>query len=400
MLSDKNQVSPAVLCLKPREERRLRAGHLWIYSNEVDTAKTPLSGFEPGDLCRVEDARGRPLGTAYVQPRNLICARLLSHRADVVIDKRWLLRRLMSALNLRERLYDAPYYRLVHGEGDGLPGLVVDRYGDVLVVQIATAGMEGLKSLIIDALCELLQPRGVWIRNDGAAREAEGLPRYVEAVGAPPASVELLESGVRFSTSLESGQKTGWFYDQRDNRDRCLRYMAGQRVLDVFCYAGGWAVRAAAAGATEVAAIDASAPALAAVAANAAANAVSVECRQGDALEQLKSLQAQGRRFDLVVVDPPALIKRRKDFDAGLGHYAALNRAAMQLLAEDGILIACSCSFHLDAEHLQRVLLRESRGLGRRLQLLDTLEQSADHPVHPAIPETRYLKGFVARLAA
>lgn len=386
------------LRLKPREDRRLRAGHLWVYSNEIDTAATPLSAFAPGDLCRIEDARGKPLGTGYVHPRNLLCARLLTGRADAAIDVDWFLRRLRPALALRRRIYREPYYRLVHGEGDGLPGLVVDRYGELLVVQIATAGMERLKPLLIEALQTLLDPAGIWIRNDGGARQAEGLPSYVEAVGEPPAVVELIESGVRFAASLESGQKTGWFFDQRDNRDRCLRYMPGQRVLDVFCYAGGWAVRAAAAGARDVAAVDASASALEAARDNARRNGLALETYHGDALALLKRLHAEGRSFDVVVVDPPALIKRRKDLDAGLGHYAALNRAAMQLLDGDGLLVSCSCSFHLSAEQLQRLLLREARGLGRRLQLLEALAQGADHPVHPAIEETRYLKGFVAHL--
>ena len=398
-MADHTVSPPATLRLKPREDRRLRAGHLWVYSNEIDTTATPLSAFAPGDLCRLEDARGKSLGLAYVHPKNLLCARLLSSRSDRPVDTDWFIRRLRSALALRDRLYPEPYYRLVHGEGDGLPGVVVDRYGDVLVVQIGTVGMERFKSEIVDALTAVLQPRGIWLRNDGVAREAEGLPLYVEAAGDPPPEVELLESGVRFGTALDSGQKTGWFYDQRDNRDRFMRYVSGQRVLDVFCYAGGWGVRAAVGGASQVAAIDSSEPALAAVRANAQTNGVVVETMQGDALERLKRLHAEGLEFDVVVVDPPALVKRRKDFDAGFGHYAALNRAAMQLLPADGILVSCSCSFHLDEAQLQRVLLRESRGLGRRLQLLETLAQGADHPVHPAMPETRYLKGFIAHVS-
>lgn len=387
-----------VLKLKPREERRLRAGHLWIYSNEIDTAATPIKGLEAGTLCRIADARGKALGLGYVNPGSLLCVRMLTSRADAVIDTNWLLRRLGSALRLRQQLYDAPYYRLVFGEGDGLPGLVVDRYGDVLVVQLGTAGMERLKPAVLEALQRLLQPRGILLRNDAGARELEGLPAYEEAVGEVPDTVELFESGVALRAPLREGQKTGWFYDQRANRDRLGPYARGARVLDVFSYAGGWALRAAAFGARSVACIDSSRTALAAAADNARRAGVELETLQGEALDVLKQLRADKRQFELVVVDPPALIKRKRDAEAGTEHYAALNRQALQLLAPDGFLVSCSCSFHLEASELQRILLREARAAGRRLQILEQGGQSPDHPIHPAIPETRYLKAFYCRV--
>jgi 23S rRNA (cytosine1962-C5)-methyltransferase len=387
------------LKLKTREDRRLRAGHLWVYSNEIDTATTAAKGVAPGTLCKFVDSRDKPLGVGYVNPTALLCGRLLTGKADAVIDADWMLRRLQSALALREKLYPTPYYRLAFGDSDGLPGLVVDRYGDVLVVQLTTAGMENLKAIVIEALQRLLKPRGILLRNDTSARELEGLSLYEEIIGEVPETVDLLESGVPFKAPVRGGQKTGWFYDQHANRDRLAPYVKGARVLDVFSYVGGWAVRAAKFGASEVTCVDSSKLALEVAAENAKLNGIALETRQGDALDVLKTLRGEGRQFDVVVVDPPALIKRKRDTDAGTEHYAALNRQAMHLLAPDGILISCSCSFHMEAAELQRILLRESRTVGRRLQILEQGGQSPDHPVHPAIVETRYLKAFYCRLA-
>lgn len=387
------------LRLNPNAERRLRIGHSWVFSNEVDIVKSPLKAFKAGDLANVVDSRGKAVGTAYVNPNSLIAARLLSSRADAVIDLAWMRRRLAAARQLRDSIYPTPHYRLVFGESDGLPGLVVDRFGEICVLQVGTAGMERLQPLVIEALQAEFAPRGILMRNDGGARSVEGLSESVEAVGEVPDTVEVIESGVRFQAPIRSGQKTGWFYDQRDNRDRLARYVRGARVLDVFSYVGAWSVRALAAGAASAVCIDSSQPALEAVAANAASNGVEVQTLRGDALDRLKQLRAEGRSFEVVVVDPPALIKRRKDHAAGLEHYAALNRAAMQLLVPGGVLVACSCSFHLEESELQRVLLREARGQNRQLQLLELGGQGPDHPVHPAIPETRYLKAFYCRLS-
>lgn len=386
------------LRLNPNAERRLRVGHSWVFSNEVDTARTPLKAFQPGDLVNVIDARGKAVGTAYVNPNSLIAARVLSSRVDTRPDLEWMRRRIAAARALRDAVYPTPHYRLVYGESDGLPGLVVDRFGDVCVVQASTAGMDRLQPLVIEALQAEFSPRGILLRNDGGARALEGLSERVEPVGDVPDVVELLESGVRFEAPLRQGQKTGWFFDQHDNRDRLVRHARGRRVLDVFSYVGAWAVRALAAGASSATCIDSSQPALDAAVANAKLNGFELEVLRGEALDRLKQLRSEGRSFDLVVVDPPALIKRRKDHDAGLEHYAALNRAAMQLLAPGGVLVACSCSFHLEESELQRVLLREARGQNRRLQILEQGGQGPDHPVHPAIPETRYLKAFYCRV--
>jgi 23S rRNA (cytosine1962-C5)-methyltransferase len=387
-----------VLSLKPREDKRLRIGHLWVYSNEVDIAKSPLKGLEPGALCRVEDSRGQALGLATVNPNALICGRLLTRRADAGIDVGWFCRRIERALDLRERIFDRPFYRLAYGESDGLPGLVIDRYGDVCVVQISTAGMERLKTEITEALKEVLRPAGILFRNDIAMREMEGLPAYVEALGQVPEQVEIDEGGVRFRVPLDAGQKTGWFYDQHANRDRLAPYVRDKRVLDVFSYIGGWALRAGKFGASSLTTVDSSATALEAAQHNATLNGMTLEAMKGQATDVLKQLRDAGRRFDVVIVDPPALIKRKKDMDAGAEHYAQLNRLAMQLLDADGTLVSCSCSHHMTEEHLQRLLLREARNHRRTLQILERGGQGPDHPVHPAIPETFYLKAFYCRV--
>jgi 23S rRNA (cytosine1962-C5)-methyltransferase len=389
-----------VLRLKTHEDRRIRAGHLWAYSNEVDVAQTPLKNYPAGALVRVEDSRGKPMGLGTVNPHALLTVRMLSSNANAKIDVDWFIRRVHQALALRDCLYPSPHYRLIFGESDGLPGVVVDRFGEVLVVQITTAGMEALKDLLTAALQEVLKPTGILFRNDTAMRETEGLSADNSIIGSVPDEIEVLEAGVKFIAPLASGQKTGWFYDQVSNRNRLAPYATGGRVLDVFSYAGGWAVRALAAGAAEATVIDSSSAAIELAQRNAGLNGYALEAHKGDALEVMKALRQQGRTFDLVVVDPPALIKRKKDEEAGQAHYGALNRAAMQLLAQDGFLISCSCSHHLSAESLQRILLREARASARKLQMLEQGAQGPDHPVHPAIPETRYLKAWYCRATA
>ncbi len=388
------------LRLKKNEDRRLRAGHLWVFSNEVDVVQTPLTAFAPGDPVRVEDARGAPLGVGYVNPRSLIAARLVTRDADALLDGALLRRRLQRALALREMLFDRPFYRLAFGESDGLPGLVVDRFGDWLVAQVTTAGMERLKGEVAEALRDVLRPAGLLFRNDAGGRALEGLEGYVEtAFGDVPEVLPLEENGVRFEAPVQ-GQKTGWFYDHRMNRARLAAYVKGRRVLDVFSYVGGWGVQAAAAGAAEVVCVDASAPALEMAARNAALNGVEerVATRRADAFDALRTLAADGERFDVVVLDPPAFVKRKKDLKEGEEAYRRVNQLAMQVLKQDGILVSCSCSYHLPRESLQDAMLRASRRMGRGLQVVEQGHQGPDHPVHPAIPETAYLKAFFGRV--
>jgi 23S rRNA (cytosine1962-C5)-methyltransferase len=389
------------LRLRKNEDRRLRAGHLWVFSNEVDARLTPLAGLAPGDAVEVTDSRGKVIGSAYVNPNALICARLISRRARQILDHTLLMARLHCALALRTRLFEQPYYRLVYGEGDALPGLIVDRYGEVLVAQLTTAGMERVKNDVVSALVELLQPKAVLLRNDSPMRVLEGLPRVIEqAYGPAPECVTLEENGARFEAPLLTGQKTGWFYDHRLNRARLQHYARGKRVLDVFSYLGAFGIQAAASGAREVLCVDASEQALTFVHHNAALNGVTgrIATLCGDAFDALKNLHGAGERYDVVILDPPAFIKRKKDLAAGVAAYQRLTRLALQLLADDGLLFSASCSFHLARAELRDILRHSALQQGCQLQILEQGHQGPDHPVHPAIPETDYLKAFLARV--
>ncbi|TWI54839.1 23S rRNA (cytosine1962-C5)-methyltransferase [Pseudomonas duriflava] len=389
------------LRLKANAERRLRAGHLWVYSNEIDVAATPLTTFQPGDQAVLEAAGGKPLGIVALSPHNLICARLISRDTKHVLDKSLLVHRLKVALSLRERLFDKPFYRLVYGDSDLLPGLVVDRFGDIVVAQLASATMERHKDDVLAALLQVLKPAAVLWKNDSSAREAEGLPRYVEsAYGDVPEWAALEENGVKFEAPIVEGQKTGWFYDHRMNRARLAPYVQGKRVLDLFSYIGGWGVQAAVFGASEVMCVDASGFALDGVERNAALNGVAEKmvCVEGDVFEALKELKSADERFDVIVADPPAFIKRKKDLKNGEGAYRRLNEQAMRLLSKDGILVSASCSMHLPEDDLQEILLSSARHLDRHIQLLERGGQGPDHPVHLAIPETRYIKSLTCRL--
>lgn len=388
------------LRLRRGEERRLSSGHPWVFSNEIDSDATPLSAFAPGDLARITSQRGHFLGHAYVNPHALICARLLSRDPAHPIDRALIDARLRSALVLRERLYRDPYYRLVFGESDGLPGLVLDRYGDVLVGQIATAGMEALKDTVTEAVRALLSPAGLYWKNDSAARQLEQLPQVAEtAFGGIPAEVTALEAGFRFTAALTHGQKTGWFYDQTHNRARLVRYLWPRaRVLDVCSYVGAWGITALKAGAGAATCIDSSETALEFARRNAQANGVALETIRSDAFEAMRALHEGGERFDVVVLDPPAFIKRRKDIPQGQAAYRKLNQLALSLLDGEGLLVSCSCSYHLGPEELVTAIQTAARHTGRFVQILESGGQSPDHPVHPAIPETRYLKAFFCRV--
>lgn len=389
------------LRLRANADRRLRAGHLWIYSNEVDVQATPLKAMQSGAQVQVQASNGRPLGLAYVNPNTLICARIINRELEHRLDKSLIKHRLNIALSLRERVFESPHYRLVYGDSDLLPGLVVDRFGDYLVVQTSTAGMEAVRGEIVDALREVLKPAGILFKNDSKAREIEGLGCYVEtAFGEVPERVELLENGVRFLAPVRDGQKTGWFYDHRMNRARLSTYAKGARVLDVFSYVGGWGVQAAAFGASAVVCVDSSGQALELVRENAALNGVQdrVRAERGQAFEVMKAMIDAGERFDVVVADPPAFIKRRKDAEAGAQAYRRLNELAMRLLVRDGILFSASCSMHLPREQLLDIVRGSARHVDRNAQLLEQGGQGADHPIHPAIPETEYLKNLIVRV--
>src|SRR5690349_20651336 len=308
-----------VLKLKRGEDRRIRAGHPWVFSNEVDNDAAPLARIEPGTAVRIHSDRDQFLGHAYANPHALICARIVGRDAEHGLDRSLIVHRLNVALALRERLSREPYYRLVFGESDGLPGLVLDRYGDILVGQIATRGMEALRQDVEEAVRSVLAPKGLFWKNDSGARDLEQLDESAEVgFGEVPEEVQVIEAGLNFTAPLRTGQKTGWFYDQTANRARLARYLwAGARVLDVCSYAGAWAVTSLAQGARSATCVDSSAHALAYVQRNAAANGMRIETVEANAFDALKELHEQGERFDVVILDPPAFIKRKKDIPQG-----------------------------------------------------------------------------------
>lgn len=389
------------LILKKHEDKRLLQGHLWIYSNEVDTQRSPLNQFTPGEMAQLQDHRGQPLGSAYVNPHSLLCARLLSADCHRQIDHNFFAERIQMALRLRQELYLQPFYRLIYGESDYLPGLIVDRYDQLLVVQITTAGMEAWRDTLVTALVEVVKPASIILRNDGNMRELEGLPRYVVAAWGEPAQKFLVkENEAHFLINPWKGQKTGWFYDHRENRRQLQRFVQNKRVLDVFCYVGAWSVQAGIFGAKEVWSVDSSQPALDQCLENAELNQISgkIKTCRNDAFDQLKQWALEKTKFDVIILDPPAFIKKRKDFTQGFLAYQRLNSLALRLLNPQGILITASCSHHLPEAELQRAILMASSHEKIPLQILAKGHQGFDHPIHPAIPETSYLKAFYCRL--
>ncbi|NKC11918.1 MAG: RlmI/RlmK family 23S rRNA methyltransferase [Gammaproteobacteria bacterium] len=401
----------APIYLKKREERRLRNGHPWLFSNEVDTGRSPLKSFLPGQAVQVRTHGNDVLGYGYVNPNSLICVRLFGRGDDAPPLRELLKTRISAALRLREQLYEAPYYRLVYGEGDAIPGLVVDRYGAILVAQISTAGMEQLTEELIEALVEVVKPSGILLRNDLAARSLEGLTSFVRvAYGEVPESLTVQENGANFNVSPFHGQKTGWYYDHRANRAWLRAYLRqahtgkaprpGATVLDLFSYVGAFGIQSVMAGAEHAVCIDSGEAATTAVTENAAMNGIAgqVEARRGDGLDLIKELRREGRKFDVVVADPPAFIKRRKDSTAGVEAYRRLYGLAMQLVANGGLLLAASCSYHLAREQQVQTIARVARGNRRHAQILAEGQQAPDHPVPPALQETAYLKTLFVRV--
>lgn len=389
------------LRLKKDEDRRLRAGHAWVYSNEVDTKQTPLRNFVTGQWCHVTNHSGRILGTAYINPNTLICARLVSRDANQILNHENLVKHIQAAYQLRERVFSLPCYRMIFGESDGLPGLVVDRFHDVLVVQVTTAGMDAIQDDIISALNEVVEPKTILLRNDTGSRQLEGLELYSKTVlGELPVQVELEENNTRFVTSLEQGQKTGWFYDHRLNRQRMQQYVQGKRVLDVFSYVGAWGIQALQAGAKEVTCVDSSAFALALAQQSAALNQRENDFKklEGDAFDVLKSLQDAGERYDVIILDPPAFVKRRKDLKEGSLAYRRINRLAMELIDKEGILVSASCSYHMEREQLLNEIRQASYLANVQCRVLEQGHQGPDHPVHPAMKETDYLKSYICHI--
>lgn len=389
----------AALRLKPGGDRRLLTGHPWIYSNEIDmTAET--KALSPGSLVTVLRTDGKALGTALFNPKPLISARILSRDPQAKIDSGFLRQRLQRALDLRQRLIAVPHYRLAHAEADGLPGAVIDRYGDTIVIQAAGAGMERLAEPLAEALDSLISPKAILMRGDGPAREMEGLPAYSRMLkGEIDGPVPVVEYQAQFLADPREGQKTGWFFDQRDNRALVARFAKDRRVLDLYSYMGGFAIQSALAGASSVLAVDRSELALRTAAAAAAQNKVDTRfaSEKAEVFEYLEATADKGS-YDIVVADPPAFVKSKKDLNQGARGYRKLARLAAARVAPGGILFIASCSHNMPVDEFGAQVARGLNDTGRQGRVLFQSFAAPDHPVHPALPESAYLKALTLQL--
>ncbi len=387
----------AKLCLAKGEERRLKAGHLWIYADEV----ARLDPIEPGELVHVQDHRGHLVGTAYANPASKIIARMMSRKALPELKPSWWMERLQTALAWREWMHETPHYRWIHGEGDKLPGLVIDRFGEDIVIQSHTAGIDAQMDTIIQAVSRLVSPQAIYLNNRASSRRHEGIDRYARLVhGRGSGQVQVVENGAVLNCDALTGQKTGYFYDQRPNRTWVGKLCAGREVLDLFAYVGAFAVQALQGGARHVTSVDASQTALDWACRNVArlGAETSWEGIRGDVPRILQELGEQKRRFDIVICDPPAFVKSRSKRQAGLRGYQRLARSCATLVRPGGLLCTASCSGLISLDEFRLATLKGIREAGRSAQIVHVGEAGADHPWLPAMPEMRYLKFMAWRL--
>lgn len=389
-----------VISILPGRQKRVRAGHPWVFSNEIKMTPEEKA-LTPGTVIDMVDAAGSAVGSAIFNPHTLICARLLTSHSFADIDADWLAAKITLATTLRDRLFDKPFYRLVHAEADGLPGLIIDRYENTCVVQLNTAGMELLAPEIVSALQQSIAPTGIVLQRDSAARHLEALPTVApEIIGNVPSPAPLTENGVGFLADLSEGQKTGWFYDHRENRARVAAMSKGQRVADVYSYLGGFGLQAAAAGATDVVCIDRSEPALDLATQAAAVAGLSDICRfeKSEAFAALEALSSAKEKFGVVIADPPAFVKSKKDLKPGARGYRKLTRLAAKLVAHEGMLCVASCSHHMPMDIYAEQVRCGVHDAGRTGRILHVGGAGPDHPAHPHLPESAYLKCLLLQL--
>jgi len=377
--------------LKPGREARVASGHLWIYAGEIAHIDGAAAD---GAIVDVRTSRGRWLGRGFLNRRSALTVRLLTRR-PAEVDEAFFRRRLQDAWRYRQRLLPpTDAYRVVYSEGDLLPGLIVDRYADVLVLQTLALGMDLRKEMLLRILADVLQPAGVYERNDSSGRALEGLPLTSGwLLGERDPLVEIRDGPARFLIDIASGQKTGFYLDQRDNRMAAAALVKGMDVLDVFCYTGGFAILAALGGAKSVTAVDTSGEALTLARRNAELNGVAGRCAfvEANAFDELRRRADAGDRFDAVILDPPPFAPSKETLERALAAYKEINLRALKLLHDGGILITCSCSSHVSEGLLQQVVAGAAVDAKREVRLMESRGHPRDHPVHPAMPETRYL---------
>ncbi len=384
------------ITLNKNEDRRIKSGHPWVFSNEIRETSGDRSA---GITAELYDAAGGFIGIGHYNPHSLIAFRLISRQREDIDSAAFFEGRIAAALAHRQARYpDLTTFRAVYGESDFLPGLVVDKYGDYLSLQFLSAGMDCRREQVVAALRNVLSPLGIIARNDVAVRKLEGLDETVDVLwGDIPDRVEMVENGLRFQVNLREGQKTGGFLDQKQNHLLLREISAGKKVLDCFCYTGSWAIHAAAFGALSVLGVDISARAVGQASSHAKLNKMAdrVRFEECDAFERLRSLQQEGERFGVIVMDPPAFVKSRKNIAEATKGYLTVNRRALELLEPGGYLITCSCSYLMGREAFRDMLIQAARLAKREVRLVETCSQAADHPVLLSFPEAEYLKCFV-----
>lgn len=375
------------------EDKRIRGGHPWVFSNEIREFRGERT---PGCTAEVHDAEGRYIGTGYYSPSSLIAVRLLTRQQTEIDTPAFFRDRIGKAVEFRRYIYPGlESFRAVYGEADSLPGLIVDKYGDCLAVQFLTKGIDIRRGAVISALVDIFSPRGIVARNDAGARIMEGLVEEVEVLyGDVPETVEVKEHGLILRADMLRGQKTGHFFDQKENHLLLEGISRNKNVLDCFCYSGSWGLHAAFYGAASVNFVDVSERALALARANAELNGLTTPMRfePAEAFERLRRFKSAGEGFDVIVLDPPAFIKSRKTVKEGEKGYLTINRRAMEILKEGGYLVTCSCSYHMGREMFRDLLAKAARLAGREMRLLESRSQAGDHPVLLNVPETEYLK--------
>jgi 23S rRNA (cytosine1962-C5)-methyltransferase len=384
-----------VIKLKQKEDRRILRGHPWVFSNELERMSAT---FEPGEIVDVQDFLGRFVGRGYINPRSLIAVRILT-RKEEEIDLAFFKKKISAARDLRKDFGFGESYRAVFSEGDGLPGLIVDKYANTLVVQSSTAGIDRLLGEVVTALNEEYSPHAIVLKNDMGTRELEGLSQEKRViVGSITGPVTIEESGITYRVDVLDGQKTGFFFDQRENRLALKDCARGKRTLDCFCYIGAWSLSAAKFGASEVIGLDSSAKAVSQATDNAALNGLSAQFKTADVFAELRLLEKQKEKFGCIVLDPPAFAKSRSKVREALKGYKDINLRAMKLLEPGGALVTCSCSHHIDQELFQEMLIDSAYSAGRQARILEMRSQSRDHPMLLAAKETQYLKCAILKI--
>ena len=387
----------APLRLKKSAEAAVRGGMPWLFAGDV-VESSELLGVPAGSVVSIENARGEFIGIGYYNAASQIACRVMA-LGKTTLDAAWFEVRLRRALMIRDKAVGVPFYRWVHSEGDFLPGLLLDRFGDVLVAQSGTAGMDALMPYWLEAVEKVVAPRAMVLRNDTAARLREGLAQEVRVIkGDVPGLVSLEENGCTYFADVVKGQKTGWFFDQRDNRALIAGLSKGKSVMDVYAHSGGFGVLAAKAGAVEVALVDSSKLALELAQKTAETNGVSVECMQGDAFAVMERLAAEGKRYDMVLADPPAFVKSKKDIAAGMRGYEKVARLAAGLCKPGGLFFTASCSHYASRGAFTNAVMAGVKKAGFVPSIVKQTSAGVDHPLHAKLPQNEYLKGVLLKM--